>query len=265
MGICKDPATTYLQRLGFNVIRHPDAGLAPMKLVGRRAGETRLLGDLQQLIEETEQRLPEWKKDIEAAEISGQSTSSLKASLGIQILGDLIGALGGNIGVKAAYEQAKRVTFTFGDVVKDRVMPLDVGQYLCDAEIDFGNKVLREYVLGSGQLFVITEIVKSKSFTVEASSKSGGSLELEVPVVNDLVGAEVEVSGEAETSSKITYDGKDRLPFGFQVFEIGVDNGDLRVFSAAAGSVPMSVDPAKAAPDLNPTLLAEDQLIEFTD
>ncbi len=50
MGICKDESTAYLQRLGYNVVRHPQEGIKPPHLIGRQRGTTSFLGSLDQLI-----------------------------------------------------------------------------------------------------------------------------------------------------------------------------------------------------------------------
>jgi hypothetical protein len=80
MGICRDKATTYLARFGYNVVRHPRIGVRPLMLVGRQRRSTELLGSLE--------------PDQVAAGISGQETSKLDAAIGVHVLGNILGAMG---------------------------------------------------------------------------------------------------------------------------------------------------------------------------
>jgi hypothetical protein len=95
--MCSDKALSYLAGLGYNVIRHPDATFAPLKLLGRQGGEFLVLGSLNQLITSSSIPLPAMTVDQAAAEVNGQSSSSLKIGIGANVLGSLIGALGGNL------------------------------------------------------------------------------------------------------------------------------------------------------------------------
>jgi hypothetical protein len=131
MGIfCSDKSITALAKLGYNVVHHPSANFRPMLLIGKQDGELLQLGSLNQLITDPPGPLPTVTAGEEGTGISGESSSKLDLGIGANILGSLIGAMGGNLGINVTYTDARRVEFKYTDVTLDSVVPLDVGAYL---------------------------------------------------------------------------------------------------------------------------------------
>lgn len=125
MSICNDQSTQFLRRQGYNVVRHPNARIRPTDLVGTQGGETLYLGKLNQLIGESAEGLPSIEENVESAEISGQSSSKMTIAIGANVLGNLIGAMGGNLGVETSYTNAQRIEFSYSGVLNDLVIPLE--------------------------------------------------------------------------------------------------------------------------------------------
>lgn len=241
MGICTDPSTTYLKRLGYNVVRHPQEGIHPLDLIGMQSGSNNYLGSLTKLITNAPAQLPAINLDLEATDVNGQRSSQLKLGIGVNILGSVIGAMGGNLGVDTSYTNAHTIEFLFSGVLKDRAAPLDIGNYLRDGEVDAGNPVLREYVLGNGRLFLITETIKAKKVSVAYHRRFGADAKVNVPAIHGLlVDAGITVQGQSGSGSTITYEGSKYLTFGFRCYEVGVEAGELRLMASGAGAVPLA-------------------------
>jgi len=240
MGLCRDNATNYLAQLGYSVVRIPRANINPLDLVGRDRDQMKL-GTLDQLLTNPGANLPAITRDQAAAHVSGQTSSKMKLGIGINVLGNVLGALAGaKLGIDAAYQNAKTIQFEFTNVLYDSVMPLSVGQYLRDVDIDVGNPVLDRYVLGKGQLFLITETLKSPSITVKAEKSGGGSLALDVPVIQQVAGGKLDVDISKASSGVVTYNGKTTLAFGFKCFRIGIEDGVLALAAAAPNDVALT-------------------------
>jgi hypothetical protein len=247
MGLCKDDAITYLQRLGYNVVRHPREGVAPLQLIGTQGGETLYLGGIERLLAGVPGALPAIRRDEVAAGIQGQRSSKLDVAIGLSLLQSVVSALGGNVGISAGYRGARTIQFVFDRVLSDSVEPLELGNYLRDGEIDVGNLLLQQYVLGKGRLFVITRTVKTDKFLVNAYAKKGVAATLDVPAIQDLVSGGVRVAASAEGTGTVAYQGDRQLVFGFQCFEVGVADGVLALMQARAGYVALS-DHGSATP-----------------
>jgi hypothetical protein len=246
MGICIDRSTKYLKNLGYNVVRLPRQGIEPLQLIGVQNDDAQYLGNLSQLVVAGGGPLPTIRANEKAGEINGQSSSELSAAIGINILAAIVGSMGGNLGIKTYFKSAKTVTFEYTDVTGDAVAPLEIGQYLRGAEIDVDNKIIEQYVLGNGKLYLITRTLKSTKFRATVTRSNGGSVAAEIPEIQKVVGGNVEVKAEVKDSSAVTYEGKVPLVFGFQCLDVGVQDGVLSLVNTTAGSVAMD---AKKEPE----------------
>ncbi|MBO9579677.1 MAG: hypothetical protein J7498_02155 [Sphingobium sp.] len=226
MGICSDRSVNYLKSLNLNVILHPQEDLAPLALLGEYGGARGIIGTLGQLTEAQNGDLPQITSGT-AANINGQKSSKLPIKLGLDILGNIIGAMGGNLGVTAAYEHASKVEFTYSGVTRYRANTIQIGDYLAASKVRWDHPILKKYLFGKGKLYVLTEIVTSKKLGVTAYNHDNSTLSLEVPVIKELVGGSLSVGHEGETTTIVTYEGDKELAFGFVAIELsGGDRGD---------------------------------------
>src|SRR5262249_38343691 len=146
-------------------------------------------------------------------------------------------ALGGNLGINVSYTNAQKIEFRYTDVTLDSAVPLDVGNYLRDGNVDAGNLILQEYVLGNGELFLVTKVARSKKFSVSYEQKNSLDAQVDVAALTTLAGANVKVSTETGNTSVITFEGPVAIGFAFQCFQVGVADGVLSLTSVKAGAV----------------------------
>lgn len=241
MGLCDDDSTRFLKGVGYNVVRHPNAEIKPLGLIGVQNKEPSYLGPLNLLITNPPGPLPAVQEDVPAADINGKTSSALKIGIGVNIIGSLIGAMGGNLGVRLDYTNARQVQFSYTAVLNDSAVPLEVGNYLRNAEVDAGNLLLEQYVLGNGELFLITKTAKSKKFSVTYERSTGVAAKVDLPVLQGLVGGDVKVEANGANNSVVTFEGKENLVFAFQCFRVGVRDGDLSLTSVKAGGAVFAV------------------------
>ncbi len=259
---CRDKSLRYLQRQGYNVVRHPQEGIAPMGLIGHRKGGVSYLGHLSDSVLDQSIAPPKVETDLKAAEISGQSTNSIAANLGLTILGAIFSGLGGNINANASYKSAKKLVFQFHDVFKDRVAPLKLDAYLRQAEFNRKNIVMQPF-LDEGRVLLITETIKANEFSVEATNENGQSLDIDVPAIQNAAEGKIEVSRDAAKQSALTYKGAKFLTFGFQCFEVAYDNGELRLVSTKPGTAYMGGPVSDETGDPEPEILFESELLSI--
>lgn len=239
MGVCRDSSNEFLRDVGYNVVRLPRDFLPPLSLVARqRGGPVEYIGALDKLITAPPHPLPSIVSDRTAANINGKSTSSMKLSLGLSILNGLISGLGASkLGASGTFTNASTMTFEFNNVTFDAVAALDVGSYLRRGDVDEGNPLLEQYVLGNGKLYVVTERLRASEITTIFETSGGGAANVEVPVISNQVGGSVSVEPTAGRSNAVKFKGPKPLTFGFKCFEIGVKDGVLTMFSTKPGSV----------------------------
>jgi hypothetical protein len=268
MGVCHDKTTVMLRTQNYNVVRHPRDGILPLQLIGQFQDAVHLLGGLDKLIVNPPAQSPKITSDVAAADLEGEQSDKQDIGIGLNFLGSVLSALsGGNLDIKAQYNRARKLQFTFNDVTTDSVEPLDVGNYLKKGQVDADNLVLQQFVLGKGNLFLITTCLKAKRITVKTENDKGGEVALDVPVIKGIVGGTVKVDAKADQSAVVTYTGTKSIVFGFQAFRVGVAGGVLSLVPAAPGSISFgaSFDPTASNNPGDPVLIEDEEtLLDFS-
>ena len=221
---CSDPFLNSLKSFGYSVVRLPKTNIRPLQVLTKRGKDLERLGEITTLlVQGPAATLPTVKENQQAANISGQRTGDLSFGVGLSILGSVIGAMGGSkLGLDAQYKQAKTVVFEFTDVLEDSVEVLKLDQYLAGADIHPMSRYAAE-LLEVDEIYVTTATLKTKKLSVGAKQSNGDSLQVDVPVIQQVVGGNVKVSAGTQATSKVTYEGNMPLVFGFQAVRLFYD------------------------------------------
>ncbi len=232
MALCKDPALTYLNTLGYNVVRFPRAGIEPLDVLGRDRKSIERLGRLEQ-IWSSDVVVPKPKEPKDATGVSARKTGEFKLSIGLKILEDILSSIGANIPqLNVAYRNAKKFQFIFDRVKVVTIDPFAIGNFLSEGDLATDSPFVARYFQEEDtEAFVITEVLKSSSITVVAKTKEGTSVEVDIPAVNEAVGVKVDVGSSADRKSEVTYKGESLLTFGFKVFQICYVDGNWQVMA----------------------------------
>ena len=246
---CQDPALTYLNDLGFNVVRLPRSGIVPLAVLGKKRGERpESLGDLK-TIWKSSKPVPTPTEDVATA-IKGQVTRALKLSVGITLLEKVLGALGASSpSVRLSYQKARTIQFRFGKPKVLTIDPFVVGDFLRSGDLADDNPLIK-YFFGEGyRAYVITEVLQSNAISVTAQDEVGGTIKVEVPEIKGVLKGAVEIEENNSVQGELTYRGKQFLTFGYKAFEIAFVNGrwDLERLPAAEENAMLSADPKVAS------------------
>lgn len=261
MILCKDPALTFLNGLGYNVVRLPRAGILPLDVLGKeRRGLPEPLGRLS-TIWKTEAAEPA-AKATDSAQFQGVSTSALKLSVGIKLLEAFLGALGASApSVRLSYNGARRVKFRFDNPTVLGVAPLEIGDFLKDGDLEADSPFVRRYFFDEdNRAYVVSEVLQSSSISVSALDENELDVGVDVPAIQNAVKGELAVKVSSGTQGDITYEGKQRLTFGFKAYQIAFLNGRWDVDRVPANQKDALLGAAGQPAVADPILFAEAQL-----
>jgi hypothetical protein len=126
-------------------------------------------------------------------------------------------------------------------------------------DLTFKNPVLHDFLFGSGTLFVITATIKSPSITVSFEKSSSVAAQVDVPVIQQIVGGKIKVTTESSSSHVVTFAGQTPLVFGFECLRMVVDDGVVKL-SIKTGPAFLS---AQTQGPVGAILREEEGLLEF--
>ena len=135
----------------------------------------------------------------------------------------------------AAYKGASSLTFEFEDAQVSEVNQLAVNKFISGNKVDtsVGGGILK--ALEEDRLYVITSIVKSKKFKTQATQSDGSSVQVDIPVVKEMVGGAVQIQSGGSSDSNITFEGANPLVFGFQAAQMEFEKGIFKGLKQAKG------------------------------
>jgi hypothetical protein len=229
--MCNDPIVGYLKAIGYNVIRLPRRDFKPLQILTRQGKDLVNLGDLAiVLVPGAGAQIPVIKVDEPTTTIAGKATNKLSLGMGLSILSSFLGAMGGGkLGLDAKYKSAKSLTFEFTDVLKDSVQIAALDQFLGASDVNPNSRHVGD-LLEADAIYVVSETIKSRKFTVGAQDSHGGEAAVDVPEIQEIVGANVKISAAASRASRLTYESAEPLVFGFQAIRLYYDEGRYTAF-----------------------------------
>lgn len=226
IGTCNDPFVTYLKEFGYNTIRLPRTNVKPLQLLAKTGEDLDWIGDLTDVFVAVRgAEIPPIENNVRATNISGQRTGKLNIGIGLSLLGTILGSMGGTkIGLEVSYKEAKHISFEFPDVFLDQIAIAKLDRFLGQSDIN-PSSVYVGKLLEADDVYVTTSTLKANRIMVEATKSDESSLAVDIPVVQEMVGASVKVSSSGDKSSKQSYEGTVPLVFGFQAVRLFYENG----------------------------------------
>lgn len=255
MPYCKDAATTYLNHLGFNVVRFPSQRILPLDLLINTAGQNERIGPLADL-HTSDSELPE-TTSATAPDLSSLYTNKLRLSFGVKILyGILHGLDCDGLNIKSVIANAASMSFKFVDVVRVSVDPTKASMYLADGDFR-ETPVLEGFFEGKAEMYLITEVLQSKAIKVEFYQKNGAAIDLEAASLTNLAGGDIGVKRDSERKSELVFESPCKATFGFKAFRLTIADGQWSLGVVNPSKAGLVLGKPSEQVVLTPALLSE--------
>jgi hypothetical protein len=226
--ICRNQITDHIrEHFKANPLRAPEARIQPMCVLEIQRGKQTYLGEFKFLTkEEFSHELP--MKLDPVAGVSDERSTKADFGTGFDILGGFLKVLGADpASVGAGMKKAKKMAFSFSNVRRRYIDPLQFGQILSRNNIlgDKDNFMLHEAMNNKRvSLALITDVIISNNFSVSTFSESEVGVDLDVPTIaNAVAGAAVDIKVEKKASNEVKFEAPHDLTFAFSALEISID------------------------------------------
>ena len=228
-----DPMLQALKAINYLVVRLPKADLHPLHIVSRDGKNLVRLGDIGNVFKKESVSPPAIQSGDPQANINGSRTGSLKIGLGLSVLGNIIGAMGGSkLGLDLAYKNVKSAVFEFENVTEDKIGIDLLDQFLNKSDVDPSSVAIGQ-LLSQDRVYIVTAVLRSDTFIFDATTTTETGVTLDVPVIQQAVGGKVTVEAKNEAKTKLAYKGTIPLAFGFQAVQLFFDDGHFTAFKPA--------------------------------
>ena len=218
----KDPSITYLNALGYNVIKLPRVGISPLSLIGKDK-TTAFLGDLSTMWTGPQPALLPGPPNP-ASVVNGQKSAALDLGFGLNLLASTLAVFGASSpSIDLSHTSAKGIQFSYSGVTSTAVDLGLLGGYLPKGQLNADNITVQRYFGTPGvEVFLIYEVLRSSSITITATDSSSNGVALNVPEIQGIVGAKVSVKPSNASNTGITFASMDgvAVTFGFKAVRL---------------------------------------------
>jgi hypothetical protein len=209
-----DAFTKHLADLGLTAIALPNGVFGPLSLIYEWHGRRGWSNDFGALVQNGAGSPPPVSAPAAFPDLSGKVVHSSDVKGGLSILSGLIGALGGGtLGIKGGFESASTIEFQYSSVTMVEVSAVGLENFIASGSPPSPDTLLGRYL--GDHLFVATRVLRSREFLISAQQSSGQSIALDVPVLQQAVGANVAVEKKDASSFKIGFKGDQDVSFAF--------------------------------------------------
>jgi hypothetical protein len=227
-GWCEDPWLKQVRALGYIPVLLPKTGLVPLRLLKRQDAELRDIGSVLDLFTPGSVQPPEPGADEESVSQRRVQSGKLKAGLGIHLLHGALDMLGVPGSARADYRGAKSLRFTVDGVYLSKVGLVPLDRFLAAADV-VADAPTAVQLLTAEELFVCTEVIKAREFTVEVQRSKGSSARVPPVPVHPGVSASADAATNSAGTSRIRYKAaRDDLAVVFGLKAVRVRFGDGR-------------------------------------
>lgn len=210
-----------LKEQGYEMIALPKEGLKPLQLLLKSGNELREYGgSLLDLFEPDEAGLPVKKRTTSG--FSGQKVLATDASTGVDFLKQLFQALGLRDSViegQLTIGKHHNLSFSFQNIEEERVPLIGLDNFIRGAipkKAGFQASVER---LKSSELYIITHILKSDTFSIDFSSDRGVDGELK-GALEKLAKLEAKITHSKDNQISLAVPEGKELAFAFRAVRI---------------------------------------------
>ncbi len=235
-----DSFKKYLEDAGFNLVKIPRANLAPLQLLSREKGKLERIGDIDDMFLKGDYPKPFVEYGVAVpSELRGGSDTLVKARLGAKFLSFFLKFIHGeDAAVNVGGEHQAELNYELIQPEIDEVFKIKVDAFLNHAGIIQEKGTYHERLF-NGDVFIITQVLKSNGILVSGLKGNQAGLGASIPEVNQLASIDFEVHCKSGKTLEIKHKSDTKLVFAVQAAQIQYhkDSNSFRLRAAQGQTV----------------------------
>ncbi len=228
MRICKNTITDQIRDLfDANPLKVPEARIQPLCMLEIKDQKPKYLGEFKFLVKDGLQHtIP--IKTAPVSQVSDVKTKKIDFKIGFDILGNFIKAFGLDpAAVGASIKGSKKLSFSFGNVVRKYVDTLELGHILVSNDIkgDPDNMFIEDIANNKDiKLALITDVLTSTDFSLSTYKDNTTGAEINIPLIQKyLANIDTKLTVEKVSENEVKFKGETPLTYAFTCVEINID------------------------------------------
>lgn len=228
MRVCKNNITDQIRDLfDANPLKVPEARIQPLCMLEIKDYKPKYLGEFKFLVKDGFTQAIEIRT-APVSQVSNVKTKKIDFKIGFDILGNFIKAFGLDpAAVGASIKGSKKLSFSFGNVVRKYIDTLELGHILVSNDIkgDPDNMFIEEISRNEDiKLALITDVLTSTDFSLSTYKDNATGAEINIPLIQEyLANIDTNLTVEKVSENEVKFKGETPLTYAFTCVEISID------------------------------------------
>ncbi len=215
-----------LSDYGYNLVALPKEDISPLMVLYKNGNAVSAAeSTLQKLFKIADKFPPEIVKDKTVSSVNGHTSVVFDAEAGISMLDKLLQALKmGKLSAKTSIDASHSITITYENVLEDKVDLIILDDFITGSDPLVGEFTTYRKKLENSELYVISHVLKSNSFSVAVEDATGTKVDIEA-TVKGVVDANVNLSKNKNDQVTLKHNKPDvNIVFAFRAQKIIYDH-----------------------------------------
>jgi hypothetical protein len=161
--------------------------------------------------------------DAPVADASGSLIRTAKLGLGLSVVSMIVQAFGGTAGLQLSTSAATTIQYGYSGVTADRVDLATLDKWLGVAAFDPGTRTTAD-LLAADTCHVVVAALKARALDVSVLDERDRAVEIDVPELQSMIGANVSVKSSRTQAGRLTFSGQTALTVAAKVVQIVMDS-----------------------------------------
>ncbi len=228
MRVCKNNITDQIRDLfDANPLKVPEARIQPLCMLEIKDHKPKYLGEFKFLVKDGFTQAIEIRT-APVSQVSNVKTKKIDFKIGFDILGNFIKAFGLDpAAVGASIKGSKKLSFSFGNVVRKYIDTLELGHILVSNDIkgDPDNMFIEEISRNEDiKLALITDVLTSSDFSLSTYKDNATGAKINIPLIQEYLGnIDTNLTVEKVSENEIKFKGDTPLTYAFTCVEISIE------------------------------------------
>lgn len=162
------------------------------------------------------------------ADATGEAARSMKAGIGLGVVSGILSALGAGASVDLSASRAHRISYAYTGVTADRVDIASLDTWLSHCDLDPNARSVSEMLVAE-RLYLVIAVLKASGLRVTVVDADEQEVALDVPAIQQVVGAKLSVKGSSTRTGTVTFQGTQPLAIAAKAAQLSLDDNGLWV------------------------------------
>lgn len=208
-----------------NPVRIPEERLQPLVILGKIKSKSYFLGNVNNFEKLNNTKKAPKINRSKLANVTNKKTKEVNLDVGINILEGFLSGFGINAKlfgeIKTCLNGVKSLSFSFDDVVRLYVEPIEVSNWLLENNTFLKSQAIIPFSEEGKDLYIIDSVITSKSLSINIESKSDNNFIANIPTIQNILSStDIKIETSLTNQTGITFKGDKSLTFAFSCLSL---------------------------------------------